>query len=86
MQNLEQTAQEEELEVPALAPTGVGFWERITPKFIREAREVRKQSGFKGLIRRYGWKLFAVFFCYYLIRDSILYILLPYLIARGLWN
>lgn len=61
------------------------FLERLTPKFIQEARQVRKESGYRGLVKRYGWKLFAVFFTYYLVRDSILYILLPYLIARGLF-
>ena len=52
----------------------------------REYREVFKQHGFKGLVKRYGWKLVAAVFMYYLIRDSILYILIPYLIAKGLFS
>jgi hypothetical protein len=61
------------------------LWTR-TKLIIKECRETFKQAGFKGVFRRYGWKAFAVFFCYYLVRDSILYILIPYLIARGFMN
>tara|TARA_B100001142_G_scaffold319094_1_gene362117 strand:- start:336 stop:530 length:195 start_codon:yes stop_codon:yes gene_type:complete len=42
-----------------------------------------KKDGFKGLIKEGGWKLLFFFFMYYLIRDSILYILIPYLIVKG---
>ena len=31
-----------------------------------------------------GWKVALGIILYYLIRDSILYILIPYLIARGM--
>jgi hypothetical protein len=62
-----------------------GFFSKLK-KIISEARATFKESGFKGVIKRYGWKAFAVFFTYYLIRDSILYILIPYLIARGIFS
>ena len=52
----------------------------------KEYREVFKQNGFKGLVKQYGWKLVVAVFMYYLIRDSILYILIPYLIAKGLFS
>ena len=42
-----------------------------------------KEGGLRGLFRRYGWKLFAAFFLFYLIRDLTLYVLIPYLIFRG---
>jgi hypothetical protein len=58
------------------------LWSR-TKHTIKECRETFKQNGFKGVFRRYGWRVFAVFFCYYLVRDLILYVLIPYLIARG---
>ncbi len=32
--------------------------------------------------KRYGWKVGAAIFLYYLVRDTILYIVLPILIAR----
>lgn len=49
---------------------------------LKEVKSNFKAHGFKGLIRIYGWKIVAAFFVYYLIRDSILYIILPWLIAR----
>ena len=52
----------------------------------KEYREVFKEQGFKGLVKKYGRKLVLAVFIYYLIRDSILYILIPYLIAKGLFG
>jgi CRP-like cAMP-binding protein len=37
---------------------------------------------FRHLFKRYGFKLVVVIFMYYLIRDTILYIIIPYFIAR----
>ena len=34
-------------------------------------------------VRALGWKAIAAFILFYLIRDTILYILLPYLIVKG---
>ena len=36
------------------------------------------------MYRRYGWKAVVGIFLYYLIRDSILYILIPWLAIRSL--
>ncbi len=52
----------------------------------KEYRQVFKEQGFKGLVKKYGWKVVVAVFLYYLIRDSILYILIPYLIAKGLFG
>lgn len=53
---------------------------------FRNARSELKQTGVKGLFRRYGWKLFAAVFIYYLIRDITLYVLIPWLLARHLMS
>ena len=53
---------------------------------IREAKSIFREKGFKGVIRRFGWKLFAVIFVYYLIRDVTLYILLPWYLASKIFN
>lgn len=53
-------------------------------KFLSKYIAIYKQYGFKGLIKEGGWKLLFFFFMYYLIRDSILYILIPYLIVKGI--
>ena len=42
-----------------------------------------KEGGWRQVLRQYGWRLGVVIFAYYLIRDCILYILLPYLVYRG---
>ena len=57
------------------------FWLQIKGNF-QECRQTFKEGGFRAVIRRYGWKIFAIFFSYYLVRDSILYLLIPYLVAR----
>lgn len=61
-----------------------GILDRWTPRVIREARAIFKESGLRGVIRRYGWKFFAFFFTYYLIRDVTLYIIIPWYIAKKL--
>lgn len=57
--------------------------DRFVPGFIREYVKIWKAEGFKELIRQKGWRVVAIVFFYYLIRDSTLYILIPYLIAKG---
>ncbi|MFQ5649114.1 MAG: hypothetical protein ACE5IY_04150 [bacterium] len=56
----------------------------LKPKFILEWRALWKEYGFKEFLRRKGWKVIVVIFVFYLVRDSFLYLLLPYLAARGL--
>lgn len=53
-------------------------------KLLEKYIAIFKKSGFKGLIKEGGWKLLFFFFMYYLIRDSILYILIPYLVVKGI--
>ncbi len=59
---------------------------RMAPQFIKDYVKIWKDQGFKELIKQKGWRVFAVIFFYYLIRDSILYILLPYLAYKGFFN
>ena len=60
------------------------MWKRIFKiKFVQKYTKIYKESGFKGVIKEGGWKVLFYFFLYYLIRDSILYILIPYLIVKG---
>jgi len=49
------------------------------PKFILQWRDIIKTGGIKLLIRKKGWVILVYFFLFYLVRDSILYILIPYL-------
>lgn len=61
------------------------FGKRLKTVII-EARATFREAGFKGVVRRYGWKIFAVFFVYYLVRDLTLYIFIPWLIAKHFLN
>jgi len=37
-------------------------------------------------VKKLGWKFILAFILFYLIRDSIIYILLPYLVYKGVIN
>ncbi len=56
-----------------------------------EAAEKKKRRGFLkfpkswGEVKKLGWKFVTAFILFYLIRDTILYIIIPYLIARGIF-
>ncbi len=54
------------------------------PRFLSEWNALRKEGGFKLLFKRKGWVVIAAFFGYYLVRDSILYLLIPYLVVKGI--
>ncbi len=44
----------------------------------------RIKARIRHLFKRYGWKMFWAIFIFYLIRDVVLYILIPYLVAKQL--
>lgn len=46
-------------------------------------RHFRKVFGkFKFYFKKYGWKFGVAIVLFYLVRDTILYIIVPYLIAK----
>jgi hypothetical protein len=51
--------------------------------YIRTLRDERRQLGWKGLLRRRGWKLVALVIAYNLVRDTVLYVLIPLALAAG---
>lgn len=53
-----------------------------TKAAFQECKSTFKTGGFKAVFQRYGWRIFVVFFAYYLVRDLLLYVLFPYLIAK----
>ena len=55
-------------------------------KFLSKYSQIYKQDGFKGVIKEGGWKILIYFFLFYLIRDSILYIILPYFFMKGVFS
>jgi len=58
---------------------------------IVAVEDTKKRRGFLKFpktwkeVKRLGWTFIIAFILFYLIRDSILYILIPYLIAKGLF-
>lgn len=57
---------------------------RFYKYYIIDSILIVKREGFKALIKKRGWKVFAVVIGYYTIRDTILYILIPLLVAKGI--
>lgn len=55
-----------------------------TPPFIRAWVTLLREKGLKGFIKEKGWKIVFAIFLFYLIRDSLLYIIIPLLIAQGI--
>ena len=48
------------------------------PQFMKPWIEAYKKGGVKELLTQKGWKLIVAFFLFYLIRDSLLYIIIPW--------
>ena len=55
----------------------------LKPKFILDWGKIRKDCGFLKLLKKKGSIAVVAFILFYLIRDSLLYIVIPVLIARG---
>ncbi len=56
----------------------------LKPKIIQEWTALLKEKGLREFLKQKGWKIVVAVFLFYLIRDSLLYLVLPYLAARGL--
>ncbi|MCH8928672.1 MAG: hypothetical protein IIB39_08160 [Candidatus Marinimicrobia bacterium] len=57
----------------------------LLPLFIIEWVKLLREEGFKVFVKKRGWKVLWTIVIFYLIRDSILYILIPFLIYLGLF-
>ncbi len=55
----------------------------ITPKFIREWAQIIRERGWRSFLKEKGWKIVFAIILFYLIRDTIIYIILPYLIFNN---
>ncbi len=53
-------------------------------KFLSKYTKIYKKDGFKGVLKEGGWRVITYFVLFYLIRDTILYIIVPYLIVKGI--
>lgn len=59
------------------------FKKVFKPRIIQEWTSLLREKGVKGFIKAKGWKVVVAICLYYLIRDSILYIFIPLMIAQG---
>ena len=57
----------------------------LLPLFIIEWGKLLREEGFKVFIKKRGWKVLWTIIIFYAIRDTILYILIPFLIYIGLF-
>ncbi len=46
-------------------------------------KKVLKEEGFKGLVQKAGWKVALGLFMFFLVK-GLLWLIVPYLIAKGL--
>jgi len=52
-------------------------------KQMKEMALSIKNDGLRASFKRYGWRLFSLVVAYYLVRDTSLYIVIPYLVASA---
>lgn len=62
------------------------FLFKLYKYYVIDSILIIKEFGFKTLLRRRGLKFVLVIVGYYLARDTIIYILIPYGVARGLFG
>lgn len=58
---------------------------RICRYAVIESLLIVRRHGLRELFRQRGWRFVAAVVTYYLVRDTILYILLPLWVARGIF-
>ncbi len=69
---------------PAGEPAARRAWRRfLVPRFIALEVAIWRELGLRGYVRKRGFRFFAAIFIYYLVRDTTLYIIIPYLLLKG---
>lgn len=58
---------------------------RFYKYYIIDSILIVKREGFKALLKKRGWKVFAMVIGYYTVRDTMVYIIIPLLIAKGIF-
>jgi hypothetical protein len=61
----------------------MNFRKILKPAVVREFTALLREKGIKGFLREKGWKIFIGIIAFYLVRDVLLYLLLPFLVAQG---
>ena len=50
----------------------------LKPQWAVDWLNLLKQAGFREFLKQKGWKVVIALFLFYLIRDSVIYIIIPY--------
>jgi hypothetical protein len=61
----------------------MNFRKILKPPIIQEWTALLREKGIKGFLRAKGWKVLVAIFVFYLVRDTVVYLLIPFLIAQG---
>ena len=56
----------------------------LKPKWVDKYTGIYREEGWRGLIKAGGARLIIAFFLFYLVRDTILYVLPIYLGIQGI--
>ena len=59
---------------------------KLIPNFLKEYIIYYQENGFKKTIQKFGIKLIVTIIIFYFIRDTILYIIIPYFALKGIFN
>jgi hypothetical protein len=59
---------------------------KLIPNFLKKYIIYYQDNGLKLTIEKFGIKLILGVLIFYLIRDSILYIIIPYFALKGIFN
>jgi len=54
--------------------------------FLKSYKTTFKENGFRGLVQKEGWFIVFIFIVFYLVRDTLLFIIIPYVGISGLSN
>lgn len=53
-------------------------WDRVlVPRWLKALRDERRALGWKGMLSKRGWSLVVAVIVFYLVRDLILYVVIP---------
>ncbi len=57
---------------------------RLYKYYIIDSIMIAKNHGIKELFNRRGWKFLLIVISYYAVRDTLIYLVIPYLAAKGI--
>ena len=57
---------------------------RLYKYYIIDSIMIAKNHGIKELFKRRGWKFLLIVISYYALRDTLIYLVIPYLAVKGI--